>query len=1175
MMRSLLALLLASLLSPSVVAQESREAPRLPVKQGLVLWLDAQTLEVPNGQPVNSWRDSRGTLSVSQPNSACQPLCRQETWGGKKLPRVVYFDGQRTSLRLEHLQAGLHDYTIFVVAAPSSNHGGFRALIAGNKRGESDYLSGFTLDLGSAARSRWDRLNAEGKGYQGERNVFATGGYEFGTFHICTVTSRPGAKGTQLFMDGELKGERPRSENSIELEELRIGVRHAHPGGGQPFDMGYFEGGIAEVLVYNFALAQVQRQKVEAYLRSKYEPLFQITGLPAERVVQMLLPGFTVKEMPVDLTSINALAYDDKGILYAAGYDGRLHRLLDTDGDGLEDKAEIVWDHPTLRTPTAMRWRPEGLYVVSNGKISLFPLDPKTGKALREEIIVSGWEKDDGKTGGGVDALGLAFDREGNLYFGLGCADYTNAYRLKDGKSHYNLKSERGTILKVSKDRKKREILCTGIRFPYALVFNRQGDLFCTDQEGETWLPGGNPLDELNHIQPGRHYGFPPRHSVHLPQVTDEPPTVAFGPQHQSTCGLIFNEPTFPGWKTFGPDWWEGQALVAGFSRGKIWRVLLTKDKDGKYQGQETLLCCLKVLTLDLALSPQGDLVVCCHSGPPDWGIGPKAKGRLFKIFYTQRGVPLPVTAKTTSPLEVRVTFDREIPPDWLDLAKATIQFGEYVRAGDRFEVHKPPYKVVQEQEQSFRGKLRVTAGRLEGNVLILTTDPHAVQAYYALTLPYKDGSGAIDLCYRVDRQAPWNPQPMPKTVLASGPPPELRGGDWERGRKLFFSKEVNCSACHTLRGQGGTIGPDLSNLIHRDAASILRDITEPNATINPDFISYTVLLASGKIYNGIVKTDGTDKIRIYDNQAKETILRRDQIERMEANRVSTMPGDYAKQLRPDQLKDLLVFLTQERPKPQPPLRSRAEVEKLLQAANPADKEDERGLQIVLVAGPKDHGPGEHDYPAWQKKWQPLLAKAKNVQVTTAQLWPTKEQWQAVDVVIFYYWNHRWTKEGYQEMDAFLARGGGLIALHSATIEDQAAESLAQRIGLAYNPRLKFRHGPLMLEIRTDKQHPITQGLEKIDFVDESYWPPIGEIQRVEVLATSREEGAPRPMLWTYQQGKGRAVGCLLGHYSWTFDDPLFRLLLVRSIAWTAQVSERRFHPVVIEGVRWKEEQTK
>ena len=148
------------------------------------------------------------------------------------------------------------------------------------------------------------------------------------------------------------------------------------------------------------------------------------------------------------------------------------------------------------------------------------------------------------------------------------------------GRAAYDLKDEHGTIQKVSPDFQKREIIATGIRFPVALAFNRLGDLFATDQEGATWLANGNPFDELLHIQPGRHYGFPPRHPKHLPSVIDEPSVFDYGPQHQSTCGLNFNEPVNGG-PIFGPACWAGDALVTGYSRGKLFRTKLAKTPAG------------------------------------------------------------------------------------------------------------------------------------------------------------------------------------------------------------------------------------------------------------------------------------------------------------------------------------------------------------------------------------------------------------------------------------------------------------------------------------------------------------------------------------------------------------------------------------------------------------------
>src|SRR5262249_16377155 len=142
-----------------------------------------------------------------------------------------------------------------------------------------------------------------------------------------------------------------------------------------------------------------------------------------------------------------------------------------------------------------------------------------TGKADREVVVATGWKE----LPHGVDALGVAVAQDGKIYFGLGTADFTNAYLTRDGKAHYDLKDERGTILEVASDFKTWRISATGIRFPVGMAFNHRGDLFAPDQEGATWLANGTPFDELLHIQFGRHYGFPPRHPKHLKGVIDEP----------------------------------------------------------------------------------------------------------------------------------------------------------------------------------------------------------------------------------------------------------------------------------------------------------------------------------------------------------------------------------------------------------------------------------------------------------------------------------------------------------------------------------------------------------------------------------------------------------------------------------------------------------------------------
>jgi hypothetical protein len=104
--------------------------------------------------------------------------------------------------------------------------------------------------------------------------------------------------------------------------------------------------------------------------------------------------------------------------------------------------------------------------------------------------------------------------------------------------------------------------------------------------------------------------------------------------------------------------------------------------------------------------------------------------------------------------MEVRVAFDRPLADFVLEeLSGGELQFGDYVRAADRFEVLKPPYKVVQHQEATPRGKIRVVAARLERDrrTLVLATGPHPQAATYAMTLPSVRGAGTKSELTTVD----------------------------------------------------------------------------------------------------------------------------------------------------------------------------------------------------------------------------------------------------------------------------------------------------------------------------------------------------------------------------------------------------------------------------------------
>jgi type 1 glutamine amidotransferase len=287
-----------------------------------------------------------------------------------------------------------------------------------------------------------------------------------------------------------------------------------------------------------------------------------------------------------------------------------------------------------------------------------------------------------------------------------------------------------------------------------------------------------------------------------------------------------------------------------------------------------------------------------------------------------------------------------------------------------------------------------------------------------------------------------------------------------------------------------------------------------------------------------------------------------------------------------------------------PPARNRQEVLAVLAQAPKAPlASDLRSLEIVLVANRKDHGLEEHDYPLWMERWKVLLGGkeagpgqvnlfgpasaegpppgAPKVTVQTAQDWLSPEQWGRADLVVaFFGTGGIWNEAKLRDLKAFLDRGGGFVAVHSATIAEQPhARPLAELIGLAWEGGYTlFRHGRVDLQI-TGREHPICTGLPpRIRFLDETYWPLVGDASRIGLLATADEKAKdsgqlqPEPMFWTCTTGKGRVYSTILGHYTWTFDDPYFRILLLRGMAWAAGESPYRFDPLVLCGARVTDE---
>lgn len=154
------------------------------------------------------------------------------------------------------------------------------------------------------------------------------------------------------------------------------------------------------------------------------------------------------------------------------------------------------------------------------------------------------------------------------------------------------------------------------------------------------------------------------------------------------------------------------------------------------------LVAALGLLAVDCAISPHGDLVICCHTGAPDWGNGPTGEGRLFKISHTDPAAPQPVLTWPASETETIIAFDRPLDATvWAGVAaRTTIDSGRYVGAADRLEVIRPGYAAVKAQQNEPRGSVDIKSARLSADRrnVVFTTAPRLSAVNYAAAVAHK-----------------------------------------------------------------------------------------------------------------------------------------------------------------------------------------------------------------------------------------------------------------------------------------------------------------------------------------------------------------------------------------------------------------------------------------------------
>lgn len=296
----------------------------------------------------------------------------------------------------------------------------------------------------------------------------------------------------------------------------------------------------------------------------------------------VIAPGFQIERfMTEPAHNPTSITFGPDGNLYVANYNGDIWGINMTDGSS--------WKYSTgFRVPVGLAWKDGVLYVASHGKVSAVRDEngDQTGDSVKD--IITGlparlypWHANNG----------VVFGPDGRLYFAVGATSDRSV-------ETYEYAS---TILSANPDGSDLRTFATGVRNPYRLAFNSQGDLFATDNGPDSM--DVTPGDELNHIVEGGDYGFPNAFGVPPPGSKSQGP-VALLPPHSSADGLVlYQNDQFPA------EYFDN-AFVTLWHLGDIYRIQLAKAAHGTYTSRLSLFAAGLNAPLDLAVGPDGSLYV-------------------------------------------------------------------------------------------------------------------------------------------------------------------------------------------------------------------------------------------------------------------------------------------------------------------------------------------------------------------------------------------------------------------------------------------------------------------------------------------------------------------------------------------------------------------------------------
>ena len=326
-----------------------------------------------------------------------------------------------------------------------------------------------------------------------------------------------------------------------------------------------------------------------------------------------------------------------------AAYKERVHRIQDTDGDGIADQSEILVegfnDDPTWDIAGGILYHDGDLIVgVPPGVYRLPDINNGNGgkTELRRVTIADGFNIHPAFGGHGISGVTLGPD--GRLYWEVGDIGFSVVDKNGRRWSYPN----QGAVLRADPDGSNFEVFATGIRNLQEFSFDEHGNLISVDNDGDhegeferlVYIPNGSDSGWRSNWQYGKYTDTENnRYNVWMDEGMFKPrfdgqaahiiPPVA--PWHAGPSGMVYN----PG--TALSEEWQKHFMVSSFpgapANAKIYAFTLKEEGAGFALDNEKVLLG-GILTVGMKFGPDGALYLT------DWitGWDSKNNGRLWKL---------------------------------------------------------------------------------------------------------------------------------------------------------------------------------------------------------------------------------------------------------------------------------------------------------------------------------------------------------------------------------------------------------------------------------------------------------------------------------------------------------------------------------------------------------------